>query len=56
MLQSPLTSAIGVVSRALAAVAPGDLFVNVAKVDRIRCPTLIVHGTLGQAPLGIMAP
>jgi len=46
LLQSPLTSAIGVVSQALAAVLPGDLFVNISKIHRIRCPIFIVHGTV----------
>eukprot|EP00667_Euglena_gracilis_P019379 EG_transcript_20756 len=45
ILQSPLTSAYGVVSQTCAAFLPGDVFVNVAKIDRVLCPVLVIHGT-----------
>eukprot|EP00995_Heteronema_vittatum_P001139 NODE_115_length_1895_cov_386.173348_g80_i0.p1 GENE.NODE_115_length_1895_cov_386.173348_g80_i0~~NODE_115_length_1895_cov_386.173348_g80_i0.p1 ORF type:complete len:304 (+),score=106.41 NODE_115_length_1895_cov_386.173348_g80_i0:116-1027(+) len=45
ILQSPLSSVIGVVSPAAAHVAPGDMFTNYSKIDKIQCPVLIIHGS-----------
>lgn len=46
ILQSPLTSAIAVVSQTLARVLYKiDVFVNIGKIERVRCPVMILHGT-----------
>jgi len=47
ILQSPLESAIRVVSTRLATL-PVDMFENIKKIDKIRCPILIMHGTMDE--------
>jgi len=44
VLQSPLSSAIRVMSRTLAAL-PIDMFENIKKIDKFKYPVYIVHGT-----------
>ena len=44
VLQSPLTSAVSVVSETLSAMV-GDMFENLRKLPSVRRPVLIVHGT-----------
>ena len=45
ILQSPLTSVISVVSSTLSHFMPADMFNNISKIDRVKCPVLIMHGT-----------
>jgi len=47
ILQSPLESAIRVVSTRLATL-PVDMFENIKKIDKIRCPIFIAHGTMDE--------
>jgi hypothetical protein len=44
VLISPFTSAFRVVTRVK--VLPFDRFDNLAKIDRLRCPLLVIHGTV----------
>eukprot|EP01012_Entosiphon_sulcatum_P012470 TRINITY_DN1781_c0_g1_i1.p1 TRINITY_DN1781_c0_g1~~TRINITY_DN1781_c0_g1_i1.p1 ORF type:complete len:278 (+),score=39.43 TRINITY_DN1781_c0_g1_i1:127-960(+) len=45
ILQSPLTSVVGIVSHYASRVMPGDMFQNISKIDQVRSPVLIMHGT-----------
>jgi len=47
ILQSPISSAIRVVSSKLAAL-PIDMFENIKKVEKILCPIFITHGTVDE--------
>jgi pimeloyl-ACP methyl ester carboxylesterase len=49
ILQSPIASAIRVVSKGLAmAASPLDIFPNINRIDKILIPTLIVHGKVDE--------
>lgn len=50
ILESPFTSAFRVVTRAR--LLPFDKFDNLAKIARVRCPVLVIHGTDD----GVIAP
>jgi len=45
ILQSPLSSAIRVVSNKLALIPAVDMFENIKKISKITSPILIMHGT-----------
>jgi len=44
ILQSPISSAIRVVSTKLAAIPALDMFENIKKIHKIQCPIFIIHG------------
>eukprot|EP01112_Ceratiomyxa_fruticulosa_P001196 TRINITY_DN1119_c0_g1_i4.p1 TRINITY_DN1119_c0_g1~~TRINITY_DN1119_c0_g1_i4.p1 ORF type:complete len:201 (-),score=31.03 TRINITY_DN1119_c0_g1_i4:108-710(-) len=47
ILQSPLLSAVRVVMNTVVTL-PVDIFVNMNKINKIRCPVFIMHGTLDE--------
>jgi len=44
ILQSPLTSAVRVVSNYLSILPATDMFQNIDKIDKVRVPVFIIHG------------
>lgn len=45
VLQSPITSCFRIAVKTETMTLPGDLFVNIDKIDRVRCPVMVIHGS-----------
>jgi len=48
ILQSPLTSAVRVVSNYLSMIPATDMFQNINKIDKVRVPVFVIHGNVDQ--------